>query len=181
LRQDPDVILVGEIRDRETLDVSIEAALTGHLVLSTLHTNSAVSTITRLLEMELEPYLLASTLVGIVTQRLVRRICNGCRKTVPAPPETRHFFPPPGPTELHRGAGCRECRGTGYRRRSGIYEMLRMTEKIRELILQRASEDTLAAANRANGLASLRDDGIAHVLDGTTTLDEVLRVAQEKQ
>jgi type IV pilus assembly protein PilB len=180
LRQDPDVILVGEIRDRETLEVAVEAALTGHLVLSTLHTNSAVASITRLVEMGLEPYLLASTVLAIVAQRLVRRVCQRCARREPLAPEVSRYFPEP-PAAVTRGGGCKECRLTGYQGRIGLFEMLQMTDELRRLILRRASEEELAAVNRRNGFASLRDEGLRQVADGTTTLDEVLRATQVRE
>jgi len=181
LRQDPDVILVGEIRDMETLEVAVEASLTGHLVLSTLHTNSAVSSVTRLVEMGLEPYLLTSAVLGILAQRLVRRLCQNCRTAIPTPPDLLRFFPPPGPREIYRGAGCKECRRSGYRGRLGIFEMLRMTDELRRLILRRASEEDLEAVNRKNGFSTLREEGIARVMEGVTTLDEILRVTQVRE
>ena len=151
LRQDPDVIMVGEIRDGETLGTAIEASLTGHLVLSTLHTNSAIATIARLVEMDLEPYLLASSVLGIVAQRLVRRICVTCRTEVQTAPALRAMFRAGGPQSFFRGMGCRDCRGTGFRGRIGIFEMLRMTPEINTLVLERAPDAKLfeAAAEAA--------------------------------
>jgi type IV pilus assembly protein PilB len=180
LRQDPDVILVGEIRDRETLEVAVEASLTGHLVLSTLHTNSAVASVTRLLEMGLEPYLLASTVLALLAQRLVRRVCARCAHAVPLAPEVARYFPGP-PDTVMRGSGCKECRHTGYRGRTGLFEMLPMTDELRRLILQRATEEALAAVNRRNGFLSLREEGLRAVVDGVTTLDEVLRATQLRE
>jgi len=180
LRQDPDIILVGEIRDTETLEVAVEASLTGHLVLSTLHTNSAVGTVVRLVDMGMEPYLLASSVIGIVAQRLARRICATCRTSEPTPPELQRFFPSPGPAELAHGSGCRLCNASGYRGRVGLFEMLAMTDELRRLILRRASEEELEAANRRNGFSTLREEGIARVVEGVTTLDEVLRTTQER-
>ena len=180
LRQDPDIILVGEIRDKETLEVAIEAALTGHLVFSTLHTNSAVGTVTRLVDMGLEPYLVASAVIGIVAQRLARRICEACRRAMPCPPEVLRFFPAPGPSALYRGTGCKLCNQTGYRGRTGLFELLRMTDELRRLILRSASEEELEAANRKGGQATLREEGLAQVIAGVTTLDEVLRITQER-
>ena len=180
LRQDPDVIMVGEIRDGETLGTAIEASLTGHLVLSTLHTNSAVATVARLIEMEMEPYLVASSVLGIVAQRLVRRICVTCRCEVQTPPALRAMFRAGGPQTFYRGSGCRDCRGTGFRGRIGIFEMLRMTEEIRSLILERAPDLRLFEAARRNGLTSLREECLLLVEKGETTLEEVLRVTQER-
>ena len=180
LRQDPDVIMVGEVRDGETLGTAIEASLTGHLVLSTLHTNSAVQTIARLLEMELEPYLLASGVLGIVAQRLVRRICVTCRAEVETAPALRAMFRAGGPQTFFRGSGCRDCRGTGFRGRIGIFEMLRMTDEIRALILERAPDLRIFEAARRGGMTSLREECLSLVTRGDTTLEEVLRVTQER-
>ena len=178
LRQDPDVIMVGEIRDTETLATAIEASLTGHLVFATLHTNSAISTITRLLDMGIEPYFLASGVLAIVAQRLVRRICVHCPTELPVPAGVRHLFGDEVPALLVRGAGCEHCRGTGFTGRIGIYEMLRMTDAIRELVLARASEPTLLKAAREHTLSTLREQCLARVREGTTTLEEVVRVTQ---
>jgi type IV pilus assembly protein PilB len=180
LRQDPDVIMVGEIRDRETLDTAIEASLTGHLVLSTLHTNSAIATIARLIEMEMEPYLVVSSVLGIVAQRLVRRICGTCRAEVETPAALRAMFRAGGPQSFYRGAGCRDCRGTGFRGRIGIFEVLRMTEEINTLVLERAQDSRIFEAARRSGLRSLREECLSLVEKGETTLEEVLRVTQER-
>jgi type IV pilus assembly protein PilB len=178
LRQDPDVIMVGEIRDAETLTTAIEASLTGHLVFSTLHTNSAIGTITRLLDMGIEPYFLAAGVQAIVAQRLVRRICGRCQTELPVPAGVRHLFGDNVPASLRRGAGCTDCRGTGFAGRIGIYEMLRMTPTLRELVLSRASEQALLAAARADNMSLLRDQCLDQVRDGITTLEEVVRVTQ---
>jgi type IV pilus assembly protein PilB len=180
LRQDPDVIMVGEIRDGETLETAIEASLTGHLVLSTLHTNSAIATIARLVEMDLEPYLLASSVLGIVAQRLVRRICVTCRTEVQTAPALRAMFRAGGPQSFFRGIGCRDCRGTGFRGRIGIFEMLQMTPEINALVLERAPDARLFEAARRAGLTSLREECLTLVAQGETTLEEVLRVTQER-
>jgi type IV pilus assembly protein PilB len=178
LRQDPDIIMVGEIRDTETLTTAIEASLTGHLVFATLHTNSAVSTITRLLDMGIEPYFLASGILAIVAQRLVRRICVHCPTELPVPAGVRHLFGDEVPALLMRGAGCEHCRGTGFAGRIGIYEMMRMSDAIRELVLARASEPTLVKAAREHSMSTLREQCLARVREGTTTLEEVIRVTQ---
>jgi len=180
LRQDPDVIMVGEIRDLETLEVAIEASLTGHLVLSTLHTNSAVATIARLLEMGLEPYLLASGVLGIVAQRLVRRICTTCRTEVETPAGLRAMFRAGGPETFFRGTGCHDCRGTGFRGRIGIFEIMRMNDEIRGLVLERAHDSRIFEAARRSGLTSLREECLRLVAQGDTGLEEVLRVTQER-
>ena len=179
LRQDPDVIMVGEIRDTETLTTAIEASLTGHLVFSTLHTNSAVGTVTRLLDMGIEPYFLASAVQAIVAQRLVRRICSHCQMELAVPSGVRHLFADAVPESLRRGAGCAECRGTGFSGRIAIYEMVRMTNEVRELVLARASETSLlAAARRSHDMSTLREQCLARVREGLTTLEEVVRVTQ---
>ena len=178
LRQDPDVIMVGEIRDAETLTTSIEASLTGHLVFSTLHTNSAIATITRLLDMGIEPYFLASGVQAIVAQRLVRRICAHCQTDLPVPAGVRHLFGDEVPASLRRGAGCPECRGTGFSGRIGIFEMVRMNNDLRELVLTRASEHVLLQAARQHQMSTLREQCLARVREGTTTLEEVVRVTQ---
>jgi type IV pilus assembly protein PilB len=178
LRQDPDVIMVGEIRDPETLTTAIEASLTGHLVFSTLHTNSAIGTITRLLDMGIEPYFLASGVQAVIAQRLVRRVCQHCQTDLPVPPGVHHLFGDDVPASLRRGAGCPDCRGTGFAGRVGIYEMVRMTPALRELILARASEHALLASAREHNMRTLREECIARVREGLTTLEEVVRVTQ---
>jgi type IV pilus assembly protein PilB len=180
LRQDPDVIMVGEIRDPETMSTAVEASLTGHLVFSTLHTNSAVSTVARVVDMGLEPYLLSSCLVGIVAQRLVRRICPTCRTEIPTPHGVAHLFPDGAPETLHRGKGCQDCRGTGYRGRVAIHELLAMNEELRNLILKRASEGKLAEAAARSGMIGLRDECLNRVMEGETTLEEVVRLTHDR-
>jgi type IV pilus assembly protein PilB len=179
LRQDPDVIMVGEIRDCETLEVAIEASLTGHLVLSTLHTNNAVATIARLLDMGLEPYLLASSVIGIAAQRLVRRICNTCRAEVQTPPALRAMFRAGEPSSYFRGRGCHDCRGTGFHGRVAIFELLRMESNVCELVLTRAPDVRIHEAARVNGMVSLREECLSLVSRGETTLEEVLRVTHD--
>jgi type IV pilus assembly protein PilB len=179
LRQDPDVIMVGEIRDGDTLQVAIEASLTGHLVLSTLHTNSAVATIARLLDMGLESYLLASSVIGIVAQRLVRRICATCRDEVQTAPTLRAMFRDGEPASYFRGRGCHDCRGTGFRGRVGIFELLRMDANICELVLTKAPDARFHEAARGNGMVTLREECLALVTRGETTLEEVLRVTHD--
>ncbi|MFH0980609.1 MAG: GspE/PulE family protein [Planctomycetota bacterium] len=179
LRHDPDVILVGEIRDRETAEVAINASLTGHLVFSTLHTNDAPSATTRLLEMGIEPFLVTSSVEGVLAQRLVRHICSKCKE--PYQPE-RHKLPADVKLEpgepLYRGAGCRDCRNTGYKGRFGIFELLRMTDQIRELIIQRTSATEIRNLGCQQGMILLRDDGMAKVRAGRTTIEEIMRVAK---
>jgi len=181
VRQDPDVILVGEIRDLETAEIAIQASLTGHLVFSTLHTNDAPGAITRLQDMGVEGYLVASVLEGVLAQRLVRRICPACR--VPDTPskadlDALGIEAPPG-TELFRGKGCDECRGTGYRGRSGIYELFTIDEDARSLILRRASTRDIRQHAIQRGMVTLRVDGYKRACEGVTTVEEILRVTQE--
>jgi general secretion pathway protein E len=174
VRQDPDVIMVGEIRDRETADIAIRAALTGHFVYSTLHTNDAPSAITRLVDMGVENYLITSSLVAVLAQRLVRLICPHCK--VPAGERTT----PEGEViECWRGAGCEQCLGSGYLGRVGIFEMMEMNDELRRLIMRNADAAELTAAARRNGMRTLREDGWMKVRQGLTTAEEVLRVTQE--
>jgi type II secretory ATPase GspE/PulE/Tfp pilus assembly ATPase PilB-like protein len=181
VRQDPDVILVGEIRDLETADIAIQAALTGHLVFSTLHTNDAPGAITRLQDMGVESFLLSSVLEGVIAQRLVRRICRACREPdAPSPADLQALgVKVEGGTTLFRGRGCAECRGTGYRGRTGIYELFEITEEVRSLTLRRVSTREIRRYAIENGMVTLRLDGWAKAQEGVTTVDEVLRVTQE--
>ncbi len=183
VRQDPDVIMVGEIRDPETAEIAIQAALTGHLVFSTLHTNDAAGAISRLLDMGVEDYLLASSLLGVMAQRLVRSLCPACRRTVDAGPDIVHEFERLGqavPSSVYEAAGCTQCAGTGYHGRRGIYELLDVTEEIRKLIISRSAADRIKAEAVRSGMSTLRDDGWREVRDGVTTVAEVLRVTQDE-
>jgi general secretion pathway protein E len=181
LRQDPDVIMVGEIRDRETAEIAVQAALTGHLVLSTLHTNDAPSAVTRLLDMGVEDYLVAATVEGIVAQRLVRRVCPHCSEPRPAAADMAARLGVAAGTLFREGRGCDACDGTGYRGRTGIYEILNLTDRLRSMIVARAPLEDLRAAARAEGMRSLRAAGLARALAGETTLEEVLRVTAEAE
>ena len=180
VRQDPDVILVGEIRDRETADIAIHAALTGHLVFSTLHTNDAASAVTRLIDMEIEPFLVSSAVQAIIAQRLVRVLCPQCKE--PYEPEQAQWMElgleKEGLGPIFRTKGCEKCLETGYRGRTGIYEFLRMTESIKGLVLQTSDANQISRAARKEGMVSLRKDGIQKVIEGKTTISEVLRVTQ---
>jgi general secretion pathway protein E/type IV pilus assembly protein PilB len=181
LRHDPDVILVGEIRDVETAEIAIQSSLTGHLVFSTLHTNDAPTALTRLVDMGIEPYLVASSLEAVVAQRLVRVICTECKEKLSAS-ETeplRRRFADKLPDTLYKGRGCRRCQGTGYRGRVGIFEMMVVTDEIRSLILKNASPRDLRRASTEQGMTSLRDDGFRHLAEGQTTVQEVLRVTKD--
>ena len=183
LRQDPDVILVGEIRDTETAEIAIHAALTGHLVFSTLHTNDSAGAITRLQEMGVEPYLLTSSLLGVMAQRLVRRICPQCARTRPFSIEiTQHLQNIVGhggevPTEERHGNGCELCGHRGYSGRTGLYEWMEISDDIRQLVLKRMDSMTIGAAAQSQGMSTLLQAGIAKVAEGVTTFEEVLRVA----
>jgi general secretion pathway protein E len=182
LRQDPDVILVGEIRDRETVEIALRAALTGHLVFSTLHTNDAASAMTRLLDMEVEPFLISSSVLGVLAQRLVRLACPGCVRHEPATAEERSALGDATPDLVpHAGAGCARCRGTGYRGRSAIHELVVVDDALRALVMARADAAAIRRRSRAAGIASLRDDGLARVRAGLTTVAEVLRVTQDEE
>jgi type II secretory ATPase GspE/PulE/Tfp pilus assembly ATPase PilB-like protein/FixJ family two-component response regulator len=179
LRQDPDVILVGEIRDHETADVAFKASLTGHMVLSTLHTNSSVASITRLIDMGIKPYIIASALEGLFAQRLVRRICPNCAVQVPPDPEVLELLRiPPGllGATVTRGKGCEQCNKTGYRGRTGIYELFTMNEDFRQFISTSYKETELLEMARAGGMRTLLEDGLEKVRLGMTTLEELLRV-----
>ncbi len=180
VRQDPDVILVGEIRDSDTAAVAIQAALTGHLVFSTLHTNDASGALTRLVDMGIEPFLTASSVAAAIAQRLVRTVCSRCKVPFDPPKELlqRIGFDPNKKYTFFEGKGCRHCRGTGYRGRMGIFEILVVDDKIRELILKKASADEIRKVAVKSGMKTLREDGLLKVQEGKTTLDEVMRVTQ---
>jgi type II secretory ATPase GspE/PulE/Tfp pilus assembly ATPase PilB-like protein len=184
LRQDPDVIMVGEIRDRETAEISIRAALTGHLVFSTIHTNDSASTITRLLDMGIEPFLVASSVEGLVAQRLVRGLCKACRRPVEVDEAflREHNFPverlaTEGP--IYEAVGCDACRGNGYKGRTGIFEIMPVTDDLRPLIISHASANQIKAFALEHGMKTLREDGWDKVLAGKTTIDEILRVTED--
>jgi general secretion pathway protein E len=174
VRQDPDVIMVGEIRDRETADIAIRSSLTGHFVYSTLHTNDAPSAITRLTDMGVENYLITSSLVSVLAQRLVRVICKDCRET-----DGYRIAPDGQSIQSFRGAGCERCFGSGYSGRLGIFELMELNDEIRRLIMKNADAIDITNAARRNGMLSLREDGWNKVARGVTTADEVMRVTQE--
>ena len=185
LRQDPDVIMVGEMRDTETAQIAIQSALTGHLVFSTVHTNSAPATITRLIDMGIEPFLVSSTIVGVLAQRLVRRICPDCRKSYqPHPEQLREL----GITEknfskikrsFYRGEGCDKCRQTGYRGRIGIHELLKITEGLKNTILKSSDSTTIKKQGLKEKMITLRRDGVNKILHGLTTVEEILSITSE--
>ncbi len=184
LRQDPDIIMIGEIRDLETAEIAVQAALTGHLVLSTLHTNDAAGTITRLLDMRVEDYLLTSTLAGVAAQRLVRRLCTDCRVREPAMAELveqlgLERFVAGSEVLLWRAVGCEKCNGTGFRGRTSVVETLVVDDEIRRLILRRAEAKELQRAALSGGMMSMFEDGMRKALEGETTVEEVLRVTRD--
>jgi len=181
LRQDPDIIMVGEMRDLETAQIAIEASLTGHLVLSTLHTNDAPSAVMRLADMGIETYLVAATVVGIMAQRLCRKVCSNCKEPyrIPASFLSKFGYKPEEPdaqVTLYEGKGCEECRFKGYKGRVGLYELMTMNEEIAELVVRRAPVADIREAAKANGMLELREDGLLKILEGMTTPDEVMRV-----
>ncbi len=181
LRQDPDIVMIGEIRDRETAEIAVQSALTGHQVFSTLHTNDAASGVTRLMDMEIEPFLIASSVNAFMAQRLVRNICPACREAyVPGRKELEELGLklsdlPQG--KLYRGSGCSRCMNTGYAGRSGIYELLPVSSAIKKLILARADSDTIKEQARKEGMKTLLEDGLEKAVQGITTVEEVLRVS----
>lgn len=179
LRQDPDIVMIGEIRDLETAQIATRASLTGHLVLSTLHTNSAVESISRLHDMGIEPFLISSSLIGSMAQRLVRRVCRDCGQTVPANEREKEIFAENGfnVTTVRRGRGCPACNQTGYRGRLAIHEILPIDRTLKDLILTRASGNVIRDYMKQEGYYSLLQDGLIKVLEGMTTTEEVLRVA----
>jgi len=181
LRQDPDVVMVGEIRDQETADMAVQASLTGHLVLSTLHTNSAIGAVTRLVDMGVEPFLISSSLLGVLAQRLVRVLCNDCKRAYIADAaecELLGVSPAEAPT-LYHAEGCEQCRGLGYRGRTGIYELVLFDDTLRTMVHTRASEQDMLRHARELG-PSIREDGLRKVREGVTTIEEVLRVTREE-
>ena len=178
LRQDPDVIMVGEIRDRETAEIAIQASLTGHMVLSTLHTNDAPSALTRLVDMGVEPFLAASSLTAVLAQRLVRLVCPRCRENY-APDETEAGYFQEPPKELVRGRGCGNCNGTGYYGRFAIFELLKINDRVRHLISEKADASRIRSQAVADGMKTLRQDGLEKALAGSTTVEEVLRVTRQ--
>jgi general secretion pathway protein E len=184
LRQDPDIIMVGEIRDRETAEIAVQSALTGHMVFSTLHTNDAAGALTRLVEMGIEPFLAASSIVGIFAQRLIRSICPHCKEPHQPPEELLLEISSENPlqagTTFYRGAGCDKCMQIGYWGRTGIYELLKVNDTVRELLLQDKDAASIKKAAVEDGMRSLRTAGLAKALQGVTTLEEVMRVTQEE-
>ena len=181
LRQDPDIMLVGEIRDKETAEIAVQAALTGHIVLSTLHTNDAPSSVIRLIDMGIEPFLISSSVIGVIAQRLVRKICPKCKKEIKITPDIKKILDEyqisSNEITLYKGEGCPYCKDTGYKGRIAIFELMVMTENIRDLISKNVTTGKLREAAISEGMCQLREDGIKKVCEGLTTIDEVLRVA----
>ena len=185
LRQDPDIVMIGEIRDSETAAMAVQAALTGHLVFSTLHTNDTASSVTRLIDLGVEPFLLSSTLVGIMAQRLLRKVCRHCKTQVmldgsqlellqiKLPPQLEQSLP------VKYGEGCLECRGTGYRGRTGVFELMEIDTSLRGLISQGAAAPQMYKAARANGMMSLREHAIKKMASGKTSFEEVMTVLSD--
>ncbi len=182
LRQDPNIIMVGEMRDQETAMIAIEAALTGHLVLSTLHTNDAPGAVARLLDMGVESFLIASSIAGVLAQRLLRTVCIKCKEPYSPPKDAIKRLGmnldilDKSEVTFYRGRGCDTCKGTGYKGRVGVYELMPVTDKVRELILARASSYAIREAAVEAGMRTLKDDAMEKILLGMTTLEESLRV-----
>jgi general secretion pathway protein E len=184
LRQDPDIIMVGEIRDVETAEIAIHAALTGHLVFSTLHTNDSFGAVTRLVDMGIEPFLVSSSVIAVMAQRLIRRVCPGCRVSSPPTPEQLAEIglsaERVGGNRIYRpGSGCAQCKQTGYRGRAGIHELLIIGDEVRGLIMKNADAASIRREATDRGMPTLREDGAQKVLEGLTTIEEVMRVTQE--
>ena len=179
LRQDPDRILVGEIRDVETADIAVQAALTGHMVFSTLHTNDAPATVTRLRDMGIAPFLITATLEGILAQRLVRKICGNCKvEIVPdaeAISDLQLTSDQTAGKKFYRGSGCDKCNNSGYKGRLGLYELLIMTDELRDMVVRNASTEEIRNVARRGGMITLRDSGMISIFDGSTTTEEVIR------
>jgi len=182
MRQDPDVIMVGEIRDKETAEIAVQASLTGHLVISTIHTNDAPSTVSRLFHMGLEPFAVSAALIGVIAQRLLRRICEDCKEAVDITEEQmkllKPYFGKETPTQIFKGKGCKICHDTGYKGRVGIYEIMMITPELREQIINRANTDKLRESAIKQGMKQLYDSGMLKVIDGITTIEEVFRTAR---
>ena len=179
LRQDPDVIMIGEIRDGETAEIAVKASITGHLVVSTLHTNDSASTISRLIDMGIEPFLVGASVVGIIAQRLVRRLCPKCREKLFATSEEKRVLGLPENEEIsiYKAKGCHQCGNTGYQGRIGVYEILQIDHDIRKIINDRGNTDEIRKMAMKNGLRTIRANSVRLVLNGTTTIDEMIRIA----
>jgi general secretion pathway protein E len=182
LRHDPDIIMIGEIRDIETAEIAIQASLTGHLVLSTLHTNDSASAVTRLIDMGIEPYLISSSVVAVIAQRLLRLICPSCKKPYEPQEQILSLLSEKissSDKRFYKGLGCKDCLKTGYHGRSGIFELLVIDDDIRKLMNQRCSSDAIKELALEKGMTTLQEDGLRKALAGQTTLEEVYRVTQD--
>lgn len=181
LRQDPDIIMIGEIRDQETAGIAVQASITGHLVVSTLHTNNAVGTLNRMADMGVERYLIADSVVGVIAQRLVRKLCPHCRKMRPASEEEKRILRQNTDQEvnIYEPAGCKLCNNTGFFGRIGVFEIMEVNEEIRNLIAENGTTEELEEAARRSGMRTLRQNGIRYVLDGTTSIEEMLKASYE--
>ena len=175
LRQDPDIIMIGEIRDNETAQIAVKAAITGHVVLSTIHTNDAVGAVARLVDMDIEPYMVADSTVGVIAQRLVKKLCPHCKRKYVTPEDEMHFLGLEEPVELYKAVGCKECGNTGYKGRMGIHEIFVLTSKIRAMINKGVSADEIKEEAIKNGMVTLREDCLTHVMNGETSVDELVR------
>jgi type IV pilus assembly protein PilB len=175
LRQDPDIMLVGETRDQETAKIAVQAALTGHLVFTTVHTNDAPSTFVRLSEMGIEPYLISTSLIGVVAQRLLRRVCGRCREPVLIDATAAHFLGLKEGTVVYKGIGCDECNRTGYRGRAGVYEVLMANEEIRHMVAQGVATEQLREKAIESGMTTMKEYALTLLAQGVTTVEEVLR------
>ena len=179
LRQDPDIIMIGEIRDGETATIAVQASITGHMVVSTLHTNSAAGTITRLADMGIEPYLLADSIVGVIAQRLVRRLCTSCRRPKLATAEEKELLNVPVDQELtiYEPCGCSQCDQTGYHGRIGVYEILEMTPKLKTIISKNGGAEDIKEQALKEGMHTLRMSATQYVLEGVTSINEMMKVS----
>ncbi len=180
LRQDPDIIMLGEIRDQETSDIAVRAAITGHLVFSTIHTNTALGAVTRLQDLGVQPFMVASSLIGVMSQRLVRKICESCKKPTPVEDAKLKIINLPEGTQTFKGQGCKFCRMSGYSGRVGLFEIAAIDQTLRKMIISGASEDQLIGAAREIGVVDLRAQGVRKIVEGITTVDEVLRVTETR-
>ena len=181
LRQDPDIIMIGEIRDRETAAIAVQASITGHLVVSTLHTNNAVGTLNRMADMGVERYLIADSVVGVIAQRLVRKLCSHCKKMRPATSEEKRVLRmnTQEDVNVYEPCGCDFCSHTGYYGRIGVFEIMEVNDEIRDLIAENGTTEELERAARNSGMRTLRDNGISYVLNGTTSVEEMLKASYE--
>ncbi|MFA5187270.1 MAG: GspE/PulE family protein, partial [Patescibacteria group bacterium] len=179
LRQDPDVIMVGEIRDKETADISVRAAITGHLVFSTIHTNTAIGAVTRLRDLGIEPFMVGSALIGVMSQRLVRKVCKDCRRPIEVEEAKLKAMDLPKDTKILKGKGCKKCRMSGYTGRMGLFEVMDLDRKLRGMIVENRPEEEIEAYARSQGAMDLRHQGRRAILEGLTTIEEVLRVTEE--